>query len=141
MSNPLRQTTRIHKDERRPVLFGNSRNAVVDLRPNRIGGNSAQFIVGHLNLQIQRSPMAHIHNVALRRFKERSLLVFRSMRGFTHKKLRDLLQGPLRGRQTNADQPLFSHHIQAFQRQRQMRPAFIGCQRMNLIHDHGMHPG
>ena len=52
-------------------------------------------------------------------------------------KARDLLDRLLRGGEADAQQPVAAQRGQALERQRQMRAALVGRQRVDLVDDHG----
>ena len=63
----------------------------------------------------------------------------RSRRRGAAQEARDLVEVPLRRRQADALQRLVHDALEALERQRHVRAALGGHERMDLVHDHGVH--
>ena len=123
------QTAGVHEDQGGTMTAGKGGEPVIDLFPHFIRGNCSQFAVRNLNSQIERTAVAHVHD-----------------RGFwpagAHQEASHQFNRLLGGRKSNADGRLAAlrdHKLfQAFERQRQVRPAFVIGHGMNFIHNDGV---
>ena len=129
MGDPLDEAPRIDKDEGRPMGLDLGDNFLVDLAPHLMGSDSAELLVGKLNSQIHVPLVTHVDDLAVR------LAVGQD--AFTaNQKPRHFVDGLLCGAKTDALQRPLGECLESFQRKRQVRPAFVLSDGMDLVHDH-----
>ena len=86
--NPLGQSACVDKHQRGTMGLHQFGDSIVDIRPNRVGGDGSQFIFGDLHAEVHLATMADVHN-------DRT-------RPPAGQKLRDGLNRTLRGGQADA---------------------------------------
>ena len=128
MRQSFRQPPCVHKDQRCPMRINEFHDARVDFRPLFVHADGTEVARRRFDAQIQLPLMADVNNDRHR--------AGRAVIRHTYQKLRDLINRPLRRRQSDSLQPARADFCQTFERQCQMRPAFVANQCVNLINDH-----
>ncbi len=118
----------IDKDQRGAMFQDQCLQSLVDLLPNLERHYRLQWRLRNLDCQIQAPTVAAINDAAFRR-------AFAVDAATTHQKASDFLDRPLRGRQTDALQPVPGKRFQALDREGQVRAALVVRHRMDLVHD------
>ncbi len=119
----LGKPARIDEHQRGTMLQDERGDAIVNLAPHLVGGDRPQFALRHFDGDVQAPPVACIHDHG---------------RGpvTPGEKLREHLDGPLRGGKADADRRAREESFEPLERKRQMRAAFIVGDGMDFIHDH-----
>ena len=122
----LGQSAGVDEDDGRAVGSDEFREPVVDFDPDLIGHDRLQRRARHLQPQVPSPDVALVDDRTGRT-------------PGAHQKVRHRLHG-LRGRR-DADprRRTFTERLETLQRQRQMRTALVSRDRMELIHDDGLH--
>ncbi len=128
----LDEAPRVHEHDRRAMLARQRRQAIVELGPLLVGRDSAELVLRHLDGEIDLATSACVDDARLRprgpdEHPRRHL--DRTYRGAEADALR---LGPA----APDDQA-----IEPGQREREVRSAFVGAERVDFVHDHGAHPG
>ena len=108
------------------MLADERRQPVVHLVPELFRGDGADFAPRHLHREVQVASRGNLHN----RWRWRAT---------TAEKRGDGLDWLLRGGQTDTRHALAGQRVEALERQRQMRTAFVIGDRVNFVHDHRPH--
>src|ERR1700723_835753 len=107
MRHALGQTPRVYKNERCAMLHRQSGDAIVDFAPHFVGRHRAELASRNLDGQIEFASMTYLHDdrVAL---------------GRSAQKMRDKLDGFLRGGKPDAGQAFARQMVEPFEREREM---------------------
>ena len=125
----LGHAPRVDEDERGAVLLDQLGEALVDLLPHLRRHHRLERRRRHLQREVARPTMADVDDGALGRRRARGTRA--------DQEARHRVDRLLRGRQADAQQPVAAQRREALQRQRQMRAALVGRQRVDLVDDHG----
>ena len=136
-AKPLAQLTRdalghparVDEDQRRAMRLNQLRQAIVVLLPDFMRHHRFEGGPRNLEIEIDGSPMPLVDDRAI---GEASAV---DPAG-THQKPRDLLDGPLRGRQADPDERRGGHLLQTLQAEGQMRASPSPKHRVDLVDDH-----
>ena len=123
------QPAGVHEHQGGAVALDLLHDAVVDLGPQRVGGDGPQLLVRHLDGQVQLALVAHVHDGAFRR------AVALEPAG-AHQQAGDVVHGFLGGAQPDALKRPSRQRVQPFQRQRQVGAALVPGHRVDLVDDH-----
>ena len=140
---PLRHSPRVHEDEGAAMLTDQFEQAGMHVRPdaraNRVtrgvvrripelAAELAHVFDGDHYLEVELLGRAGVDN------RDRA----RSGLGATAEESRDLLEGSLRGRQSDALRRVGSELLESLERQREVRATLGARDRVDLVDDHGL---
>ena len=126
----LGEATGVREDQRSAVLSDVARDHVEQIVPLLLRRDTLQILGWrHVDRQIDVPLVSQVDHRAARSPSVRAALG-------AHQEARDQIHGTLRRRQTHASGARLSESLESFQRQRQVRPAFVASQRVNLVDDH-----
>ncbi len=123
--DPLRQPSGVDEHQGGTMRANQFGHPVVHIGPDGISGDGAQFVLRHLHAQIKLATVTHIDDNRLRPVADQ--------------KISDKFDRTLGGRKPDPLRFRESQRFQPFQRQGQMRAAFIGSQGMDFIDDDRAH--
>ncbi len=126
MRNALRQPSRVHEDQRGPMLLHQFRNAVVDLVPHFVRRHRPKLARGNFDSEIEFASLCDLHD------RRRGPSV-------SGEKLRDQFDWLLRGGKADARRPRGCERFEPFERQREMRAALVVRDGVNFVDDHRLH--
>ncbi len=137
---PLGQPARVDEHEGGAVLLDQAGEPLVDLSPDLARHHRFQRRFRHFDGQIAPAHVAGVDDDAGRgACATRISVVFeqilRRAAAEPHQKTRHLLDRPLGRRQADAGEAIPGDVLQALERQREVRSALVGRERMNLVDD------
>ena len=125
MRHAFRESASIYKHEGRPMLPYEFRDSIVNFVPHLVRSHRTQFAGRHFDGEIHLALMPDLHNDGIGP-------------SASCKKMRDQLDGLLRGGQTDAKRGPIGKRFQSLQRQRQMGAAFVIGNGVNLVDNYGL---
>ncbi len=134
VGDPLGHAPGVDEDQGGPVAGDVGRDQVQDLRHLIRGGDRAEFVVGHLQGQVQPPAVPGVHDRAARR-PVRVVAV----RSGPDQQPGHRLDRPLGGGQADPLDRLLRHVGQSFQGQGQVGASLVRRDRVDLVHDDGAH--
>ena len=136
MGNTFGQPACVDEHQGGAVFLNQLRETVIDVGPDGIGGHCTKFILGGFHGQVHFPLWSNVDD-GTRAFPPRFPRPFDFLLGVPpHQESCDFFQRLLGGRQTDSGGRGVGEGVKPFQRESQMRPPFIGRDRMNFIHDH-----
>src|SRR5581483_12513143 len=122
----LDQAARVDEDDRRPLAPDVRGDAVVDLGPELVGRDRTELLVGDLDRQLERAPVADVDDRA---------------RPAAGQEPRDLLDRALRRRETDPLETPSRERVEPLEAERQVRAALVAGDGVDLVDDHGPRAG
>ena len=129
--HPFHQPARVHEDQGGAVGLDLFRDAVIDLGPQRMGGDGTQFLVRHVDGEVEFPLVPYIDDGASGRFAA-------PQPPGPHQQAGDVVHGLLGGAQPDPLQGLPGQRVQPFQGKREMGPPLVSGHRVDLVHDDGV---
>ena len=129
MRDALDQAARVDEDDRRAVRLRVRDDAIVDVGVQLVRGDRAELVTRDFDAEIERALVADVDDGAIRRTVDDDALR-------PDEQARDVLDRLLRRAQPDALQAAAGEAIEPFERQCQMRAAFVAGDGVDLVDDH-----
>src|SRR6266540_3457337 len=119
---PLGEPTRVHEDERGPVLGDVLGDAVQHVGHLLGGRDRLELALGELECHVERALVADVDGLR--------------QRALAHEQPSDPLDGPLRRRETNTRRSLVAQRLEPFECEREVGAALVAGDGVDLVDDH-----
>ena len=131
MGHALGQAARVDEHQRAAMLSDQLGEPSVDFGPLFVGADGREFAGRNFHAQVELARVAAVDDRAVGRVVGADLLA-------AHQEAGDLVDGTLRGRQSDAHDAPLVEPLQPLERQRQVRAALVAHHGVDFVDDHGL---